>query len=138
VAATLVLTVLAAFYLTKDIDVMRMGDDTATALGVNVKRTRTAVIVLACFSTAIAVSFVGAIGFICLLAPQISRIFVGGNIRYLIPASAATGALLLTVADIIAKDLVNPIMLPVGAVTALVGAPILIYLLLRNRESVVS
>ena len=138
VLVTLIFTTLGALFLTKDIDVMRMGDDTATALGVNVKRTRLAVILLACLSTAIAVSFVGAIGFICLLAPQISRIFVGGNIRYLIPASAATGALLLTIADIIAKDLVNPIILPVGAITALVGAPILIYLLLRNRDTVVS
>jgi iron complex transport system permease protein len=138
VLATLVLTVIAALYLTKDIDVMRMGDDTATALGVNVKRVRTAVIVLACFSTAVAVSFVGAIGFVCLLAPQISRVFVGGNIRYLIPASAVTGALLLTVADIIAKDLLNPIMLPVGAITALVGAPLLIYMLLRRRDTMVS
>jgi iron complex transport system permease protein len=138
VLVTLIFTTLGALFLTKDIDVMRMGDDTATTLGVNVKRTRLAVILLACLSTAIAVSFVGAIGFICLLAPQISRIFVGGNIRYLIPASAATGALLLTIADIIAKDLVNPIILPVGAITALVGAPILIYLLLRNRDTVVS
>lgn len=137
VFATLVFTVVAAMYLMKDIDIMRMGDDTATALGVNVKRTRTLTVLLACFSTSVAVSFVGAIGFICLLAPHISRIFVGGNMRYLIPASAATGALLLTMADIIAKDLVNPIILPVGAITAVIGAPVLIYLLLRNKNAVV-
>ncbi len=134
---TLLFTVFASLYLMKDIDIMRMGDDTATALGVNVKRTRTLTVVLACFSTAVAVSFVGAIGFICLLAPQISRIFVGGNMRYLIPASAATGALLLTVADIIAKDIADPIILPVGAITAVIGAPVLIYLLLRNKNAVV-
>lgn len=134
---TLLFTVFASLYLMKDIDIMRMGDDTATALGVNVKRTRTLTVVLACFSTAVAVSFVGAIGFICLLAPQISRLFVGGNMRYLIPASAATGALLLTVADIIAKDIADPIILPVGAITAVIGAPVLIYLLLRNKNAVV-
>ena len=138
VLVTLIFTIIVAAWLLKDIDIMRMGDDTALALGVNVKRTRVAAIVLACFSTAVAVSFVGAIGFICLLAPQISRIFVGGNLRYLIPASAVLGALLLTVADIVAKDLMNPIMLPVGAITALIGAPILIMLLLRNRNMVVS
>jgi ABC-type Fe3+-siderophore transport system, permease component len=138
VLITLIFTLFAAAWLLKDIDIMRMGDETATALGINVKRTRVTAIVLACFSTAVAVSFVGAIGFICLLAPQISRIFVGGNLRYLLPASAALGALLLTVADIIAKDLINPIMLPVGAITALVGAPILIMLLLRNKNMVVS
>lgn len=138
VLVTLIITIIIAAWLMKDIDIMRMGDHTAASLGVNVKRTRTLSIVLACFSTAVAVSFVGAIGFICLLAPQISRIFVGNNLRYLLPASMFTGALLLVIADIIAKDLINPIMLPVGAITALVGAPILIYLLLRNKNTIVS
>ena len=138
VLVTLIITIIIAAWLMKDIDIMRMGDHTAASLGVNVKRTRTLSIVLACFSTAVAVSFVGAIGFICLLAPQISRIFVGNNLRYLLPASMFTGSLLLVIADIIAKDLINPIMLPVGAITALVGAPILIYLLLRNKNTIVS
>ena len=138
VLVTLIFTLIAAIWLLKDIDILRMGDDTATALGVNVKQIRVAAIVLACFSTAVAVSFVGAIGFICLLAPQISRIFVGGNLRYLLPASAVLGALLLTLADIVAKDIMNPVILPVGAVTALIGAPILIYLLLRNKNMVIS
>jgi len=135
---TLIFTLIVAFWLLKDIDIMRMGDDTASALGVNVKRIRMCAIILACFSTAVAVSFVGAIGFICLLAPQIARMFVGSNLRYLLPASAVLGALLLSVADIVAKDIVNPIILPVGAVTALIGAPILIWLLLRNKNMVVS
>jgi iron complex transport system permease protein len=134
VIVTMILTLVAARFLARDIDIMRMGDDTATALGVNTGRVRMASIILACFSTAVAVSFVGAIGFICLLAPQISRIFVGGNMRHLLPASMVTGALILVVADIIAKDLMNPIMLPVGAITALIGAPILIYLLIRNSN----
>ncbi len=138
VAVTLVFTVIAALWLMKDINVMRMGDDVALSLGVNVKRVRVMAIVLACFSTAVAVSFVGAIGFVCLLAPQISRIFVGDNLRYLIPASMFTGSLLLVIADIIAKDIVAPIILPVGAITALVGAPILIYLLIRNRNTIVN
>ncbi|MDR1404843.1 MAG: iron ABC transporter permease [Candidatus Methanoplasma sp.] len=136
VLATLIFTMAAAVFLTKDIDVMRMGDDTAASLGVNVKRVRAVSIILACFSTAVAVSFVGAIGFVCLLAPQISRIFVGNNLRYLLPASLVTGSLLLVMADIVAKDLINPVMLPVGAITALVGAPILIYLLVRNKNPI--
>lgn len=138
VAITLLFTLIIAVWLLKDIDIMRMGDDTAAALGINVKRTRTLAIVLACFSTAVVVSFVGAIGFICLLAPQISRIFVGSNMRFLLPASMFTGMLLLVIADIIAKDLINPIILPVGAITALIGAPILIILLVRNRNTIVS
>ncbi len=138
VAITLILTFIAAMWLMKDVDVMRMGDDTAIALGVNVKRVRLLTIVLACLSTAVAVSFVGAIGFVCLLGPQISRIFVGDNLRYLLPGSMFTGALLLVIADIIAKSIIAPIILPVGAITALVGAPILIYLLIRNRNVIVN
>lgn len=136
-AVTLLVTIVAAAWLMKDIDIMRMGDDTATALGVNVKLTRTAAVILACLSTAMAVSFVGAIGFVCLLAPQISRMFVGSGLKYLLPASMFTGSLLLVIADIIAKGLIAPIMLPVGAITAVVGAPILIYLLVRRRDPIV-
>ena len=135
VAVTLVFTFVITMYLTKDMDAMRMGDDTATSLGVNVNRTRVILMVLACFATAVVVSFVGAIGFICLLAPHISRLIGGGSIRFLVPASAVTGALLLTIADIIAKDLINPIMLPVGAITAVIGGPVLVYLLFKSRNS---
>lgn len=124
-------------WLAKDINIMRMGDDTALSLGVNVKTVRLVSMLLACFSTALVVSFTGAIGFICLLAPHISRLFVGGDLRYLLPASAVIGALLLSIADIVAKDLINPIMLPVGAITALVGGPILIFLLLRRKDTMV-
>jgi len=60
------------------------------------------------------------------------------QLRHLLPASLVTGSLLLVIADIIAKDLLNSIILPVGAITALIGAPILIYLLLRNKNTVVS
>jgi iron complex transport system permease protein len=126
-----------SLWLMKDINIMRMGDDTAVSLGVNVKRTRLVAILLACFSTAVVVSFTGAIGFICLLAPHISRILISGDLKFLIPASAVMGALLLSIADIIAKDLINPIILPVGAITALIGGPILIYLLLSRRDAMV-
>ncbi len=128
-------TFIGFMLLVKDINIMRMGDDTASSLGVNVKMIRLISVLLACLSTAVMVSFSGAIGFICLLAPHISRIFIGSDLKFLVPASALMGALLLSTADIVAKDLINPIMLPVGAITALIGGPILIYLLLRKKES---
>lgn len=137
VLITLVLATIVASVLLKDIDIMRMGDDTASSLGVNVQLVRTGSIILACFATAAAVSFVGAIGFICLLGPQISRMIIGGNLKYLLPASAVTGALLLTLADLAAKTVVAPVILPVGAITALVGSPVLIYLLVKKRNMVV-
>lgn len=134
----LVFGAVCAFILLKDINIMRMGDDTAKSLGVNIKFTRVASIVLACFITALSVSFVGAIGFVCLLGPQISRIIVGGDLKYLMPSSAVTGALLLLVADFVAKTIVAPIVLPVGAITAVIGAPVMIALLVRNRNVVIS
>jgi len=135
---TLLFTVIASFCLVHNLELLRMGDDTATSLGIDVKSTRLLAVLLACFSTSVAICFTGAIGFICLLAPHVSRIIIGGNLKFLIPASAALGALLLLIADIIAKDLINPIMLPVGAITALIGAPILIFLLLRKKNMVIN
>lgn len=134
VFADLLFAVIASMLLVNNINVMRMGDDTATSLGINVTRVRLESIILACLITAIDVSIVGAIGFVCLLAPQISRIFVGNDMKYLIPASMVTGSLILVLADYIAKTVIRPIMLPVGAITAVVGAPVLIYLLIRNRS----
>ena len=119
--------------LSRSINIMKMGDDTAASLGVDVKSTRKLAILVACLTTATIVSFVGAIGFICLLAPHISRRFVGGDMRYLIPASAVTGAILLVLADIVAKTAIDPVMLPVGAITALCGGPLLVFLLIRKR-----
>lgn len=137
VLAMLVAVLLASAWLIKDINIMRMGDETALSLGVSVKNVRLASILIACFSTAVVVSFTGAIGFVCLLAPHISRLLVGSDLRYLFPASAIMGAILLSTADIIAKDLINPVMLPVGAITALIGGPLLVYLLLAKRDAIV-
>mgnify|MGYP000851337212 CR=1 FL=1 len=132
VAVVAVAALIVAMLLAKDMNIMRMGDDTARGLGVNTDLVRTSGLVMACLLTAVTVSFTGCIGFVCLLAPQISRIFVGGEMQYLLPASALTGAALLSVADMVAKTVFAPVMLPVGAVTALVGGPVLIMLLLSS------
>ncbi|WP_400203368.1 FecCD family ABC transporter permease [Candidatus Methanomassiliicoccus intestinalis] len=133
VAAMAIFFFVIAMVLSKDINLIRMGDDSAKSLGVNVNGVRLVAIVLSCLATATVVSFIGAIGFVCLLAPHIARIFVGGDLRYLIPASAAFGACLLLIADILAKSLISPVLLPVGAITALLGGPVLVYLLLRPK-----
>ncbi|MDW5563945.1 MAG: iron ABC transporter permease [Methanomassiliicoccus sp.] len=137
VLVMLIAVLVGMMWFVKDINIMRMGDDTALSLGVSVRNVRLASILIACFSTAVVVSFTGAIGFVCLLAPHISRMLVGSDLKYLFPASAITGALLLSSADVIAKDLINPVMLPVGAITALIGGPLLIYLLLTKRDAMV-
>ncbi len=116
-----------------DLNVMKMGDDSAKSLGVEVDRVRKITLILACLSTATVVSFTGAIGFICLVAPHVCRAFIGSDSRYLIVASCLFGAILLLFADIVARRLIAPIVLPVGAVTAFLGGPLLLYLLLRRR-----
>lgn len=124
---------LYAMYISKNLDIMRMGDDSAKSLGINTNRVRGVTVIFTCIATAIVVSFAGPIGFICILAPQISRKIVGGNIRWLIPSSALIGGMILLLADIIAKTVLSPIMLPVGAITALIGSPLLIYMLFSKK-----
>ncbi|PVX26855.1 MAG: iron ABC transporter permease [Candidatus Bathyarchaeum sp.] len=118
-----------------DLNLMKMGDDTAKSLGVEVERIRTITLITACISTATVVSFTGAIGFVCLLAPHICRAFIGGDERVLIVASSLFGANLLLIADLIARRIIAPIMLPVGALTAFLGGPLLLYLLIRRKVS---
>ncbi|QLH75633.1 MAG: iron ABC transporter permease [Methanomassiliicoccales archaeon] len=133
VFATLTIFILIVLFFAKDISIIKMGDDSAKGLGVEVERVRTIIIMAACLSTAVIVSFTGAIGFICLLAPHIARLVIGSEERYLLPASALGGSCLMLFADIIARTAAAPVMLPVGAITALLGGPLLIYLLLRQR-----
>jgi len=121
--------------LSWDLNLMKMGDDTAKSLGVEVDRVRKITLVTACVSTATVVSFTGAIGFICLLAPHICRAIIGGDERFLIITSSLFGANLLLVADLIARRIIAPIMLPVGALTAFLGGPLLLYLLIRRKIS---
>lgn len=135
VAVPMIVIFILSMYLARDMNVMRMGDDTAKALGVRVDAIRVGALLMACLMTAFVVSFTGSIGFVCLLAPTISRIFVGGEMQYLLPASAVMGACILVLADMVAKTIIAPIMLPVGAITALVGGPVLILLLLTRGIS---
>ncbi|MCW3998666.1 MAG: iron ABC transporter permease [Candidatus Bathyarchaeota archaeon] len=135
VFGVLVICFIINMRLSWDINLMRMGDDAAKSLGSEVDRTRKITLITACLLTATVVSFTGAIGFICLVAPHICRRVVGGDLRYLIVSSALFGAILLLVADIFARRLIAPIVLPVGAITAFLGGPLLLYLLMKRRQS---
>ena len=84
--------------------------------------------------TGAAVSFLGIIGFIGLVAPHMMRRVLGGDHRQLIPASALAGALLLLVSDTVARTIIAPVVLPVGAITSFFGAPLFLYLLARGYE----
>ena len=109
------------------------GEETAKSLGIQVENLCLSGMLIASLITAVAVSFLGIIGFIGLVAPQMAKRIIGEDKRYLIPASALLGATLLLFADILSRSVMAPQTLPVGAITAFLGAPLFLYLLLRGR-----
>jgi len=117
-----------------DINAMGAGDETATSLGVNVERTRVVSMMLASLITAAVICFTGTIGFIGLVAPHITRMAIGGDHRFLLPASALVGGLLLLAADTAARTVLAPVILPVGIMTAFLGVPFFIYLFLKRKK----
>jgi iron complex transport system permease protein len=118
-----------------DINALGAGDETATSLGVNVEKTRVICMMLVSLITASVICFTGTIGFIGLVSPHIVRMVIGGDHRFLLPASALVGGLLLLGADTAARTLLAPVILPVGIMTAFLGVPFFVYLFIkRNKE----
>ena len=113
---------------------LNAGDETAKSLGVNVEKVRTRGMVIASLSTAFVVSFFGIIAFVGLVVPHIVRRFVGGDERFLIPASVLFGGMFLLFSDTIARTIISPIVLPVGILTSFFGAPLFIFLLLKGMK----
>ena len=132
IIALIILLILAVLYSRK-LDVMSMGENLAVSLGTDPKKTRLICMIVVSACTSIAVSFSGSIGFVGLVVPHISRLFVGSRANALIPCSAVTGALLLVAADTIARMFGAG--LPVGAVTAIVGSPVFLYFLIKMRTN---
>jgi iron complex transport system permease protein len=120
------------FLLRWKINVLSFGDEEARSMGVNVKRTRTVVILASTLVTATSVSLCGTIQWVGLIVPHISRLLVGPNNRALFPTAGLLGALFMLVVDDFARVII-PGELPVGAITAFVGAPLFLYMLLNGR-----
>lgn len=117
-------------------NVLATGDDNAKALGIDASKLRIICLVIVTLITASIVSFTGVIGFVGLVAPHVVRIFIGSDNRYLIPASMALGAALLLVADLIGRTIIAPAVLEVGVVTAFIGGPLFLYLVIRQKREV--
>ena len=117
-----------------DLNIMAAGDETAKSLGVNVKSTRIALMAVTTLLVACIVCFTGTIGFIGLVAPHLTRIAVGGDNRFVLPISGLFGTLLLISADLVARRVMAPIILPVGAITAFMGAPIFMYMIMKRKR----
>ncbi|HIP58522.1 MAG TPA: iron ABC transporter permease [Archaeoglobus profundus] len=113
---------------------MAVGDENAKSIGVDPERTRIGTMLISSFLTASMVSFTGTIGFVCLVAPHICRILIGGDYRFLLPASTVFGGLLLLGCDTIARTIIAPVVLPVGTITNCLGGPMFLYLLIRRRR----
>lgn len=109
-----------------------LGESTAKSLGVEVEKERVIGMFLSSLIAAVVTSFSGVIGFVGLVAPHVMRRLIGSDNRFLLPASTLGGALLLLFSDTIARTVISPIILPVGAITSFIGAPFLIYLLSRR------
>ncbi|GMU39677.1 MAG: iron ABC transporter permease [Chloroflexota bacterium] len=121
--------VLLSFALAGRLNALALGDDMAAGLGVMADRTRALTLTLAGALAGVAVALAGLVSFVGLVSPHLARFAVGDDHRYLIPASALTGALLVVAADLVARLVIQPSELPMGIFTAAVGAPFLLYLL---------
>ncbi|MGL5694696.1 MAG: FecCD family ABC transporter permease [Peptostreptococcaceae bacterium] len=128
IAVFLILTVYKSRYL----DVLNLGDEVATGLGVSVEKERRRLIVYSVILAGVATSVAGSIGFLGLVSPHIARKLVGPKHSKLIPTSALVGSLILLVSDTIARNLIAPMELPVGIVVAIIGVPYFIYLMLSE------
>ena len=131
IAGTILLIVLSS-----KINILTSGDESAKSLGIDAQKLRVICLVTASLMTAAVVSFTGTIGFVGLVCPHIARIFIGSDNRYLIPAAGAFGALLMLVADYIGRVVIAPSILEVGVVTAFIGGPMFLYLIVRQKKEV--
>jgi iron complex transport system permease protein len=136
VAAAVVITLPWMYALSWDLNAMASGDEAARSLGVSARRIRTTGMFLASLATAAVICFSGTIGFIGLVAPHISRMLVGVDHRFHMPASLLTGAVLLVGADLAARTVFAPHVLPLGIMTSCVGVPFFFYLVVRHRKEI--
>jgi iron complex transport system permease protein len=125
---------LAAPLLARPLNALLLGESEAGHLGIRTEQVKKIVITLAALVVGAAVAVSGVIGFIGLVVPHLLRLAVGPDHRILIPGSALLGGGLLLGADLLARTIVAPAELPIGIVTALVGAPFFLWLLLRDRD----
>lgn len=117
-----------------DLNVMTVGDDTAKSLGVNSARLRIIVMLASSLLIAGIVSFTGFIGFVGLVGPHMARMVIGGDHRFLLPASGLLGGVILVGSDTVARRIIAPIILPVDSMTAILGVPFFLYLILKRRR----
>jgi iron complex transport system permease protein len=118
----------------RQLDARLLGESEAKHLGVDVQRVKWALIVIVAIAVASSVALAGVIGFVGLVVPHMLRMVIGPSHRRLLPYSALAGGLMLVMADIVARVIVSPAEMPVGVITAILGAPLFIFLLRQRRD----
>jgi iron complex transport system permease protein len=129
IAPWICLSLLAALLLANKITLLAMGDETAKSLGVKTARLKLQLMLCVIMLTACSVALVGPVGFIGLVIPHVSRFFVGADYRWVIPVSALLGACFLLLVDTLARVVISPAEISTGIATAIIGAPIFVYLI---------
>ena len=131
---SIIVAVFAVYFMINrwNYNAMESGEESAKGLGVDVEKVRLWSMLACSFVAAVITAFVGIIGFIGLIGPHIMRRLIGSDYRFLIPASGLLGGLVLLLSDTFARTIISPVILPVGAVTSFLGAPLFLYLLARR------
>ena len=122
------------FFSALDLNALSLGEEEALHLGINTGRLRIRIFLIGSVIIATVVSFTGLIGFVGLIIPHIARLLVGPDHRIMLPIAAFLGAVFLILCDILARILLAPTEIPIGAITAIVGVPLFIYLLRRKNQ----
>jgi len=134
IAPLIIGAIVAARFLAFRLNALSLGEEGAAYLGIDVERDKLLVLALGSLLTAAAVSISGLVGFIGLVVPHAVRLVLGPDHRLLLPAAALSGAAFLVLADLFARTVLAPSEIPIGIITALIGAPFFIYLLRRTRR----
>lgn len=132
-APIIILSSALLFFYSRDLNILITGDEAAEHLGIDTDRLKKIILVIGSLITAVCVSISGIIGFVGLIVPHIARLIIGPDNRMLAPFSALFGAGFLVLADTLARVLIRPSEMPVGIITAALGGPFFIYLLIKNK-----
>ncbi|MBU1598654.1 iron chelate uptake ABC transporter family permease subunit [bacterium] len=124
------------YFLSRELNALQFGEEQALHLGVEVETVKRILLVASALVTAVAVSVSGIIGFVGLVVPHMVRLIIGPDHRILLPASALCGAIFLVLCDILARIIAQPAEMPIGIITAAIGAPYFVYLLRRRKKAI--
>jgi len=118
-----------------ELDIMSFGEEQAQTVGINIRKVKLTLLITAAALTGSTIAFVGVIGFVDLVAPHVVRKVFGSSHKYVIPMSAVFGGTFMTLADLASRTIISPQELPVGAVTAIIGAPFFAYVYFSKRKA---